>query len=279
MSIPSSKGRSGSAETRLRSIEGLARPASFADEQALPVLPALESLLPGGGLQRGFTVLVEGDTGANSPGPGAGRGSYSSRLVGVVGGHSGPGHSIGGRAGSGARAPGAHLNPTRKALADRGSRTHRCLRCGAGGVARGSGGHGPAPGAAGQGSAGGAHIGGIGGQGSPLGRGCRSAPDGWRSQMAGPGVRHGRLSSRLVMIETGGRRSARIPKAGSPPPMPGYWKDWLQQSRRPRVACRFGWIAAALSWCVCWWPPVPGGRCWPSASAPACPPQWSNPTG
>ena len=38
------------------------RPVSLAGERRLPVLPALEPLLPGGGLRRGWTVAVSGST-------------------------------------------------------------------------------------------------------------------------------------------------------------------------------------------------------------------------
>ncbi|MDQ3680666.1 MAG: hypothetical protein M3378_09035, partial [Actinomycetota bacterium] len=38
------------------------RPVSLAGEQVLPVLPALQSLLPGGVLRRGSTVVVVGST-------------------------------------------------------------------------------------------------------------------------------------------------------------------------------------------------------------------------
>ncbi len=38
------------------------RPVSLAGEQVLPVLPALQSLLPGGVLRRGSTVVVAGST-------------------------------------------------------------------------------------------------------------------------------------------------------------------------------------------------------------------------
>ncbi|MDQ4149489.1 MAG: hypothetical protein M3164_05790 [Actinomycetota bacterium] len=50
----------------LTHIAGVARPVSLADEQSLPVLPPLEPLLPRTGLQRGFTVVVEGGPGVNS---------------------------------------------------------------------------------------------------------------------------------------------------------------------------------------------------------------------
>lgn len=42
------------------------RPVAMADEQVLPVLPALADLVPGGGLRRGATVSVGGRGGATS---------------------------------------------------------------------------------------------------------------------------------------------------------------------------------------------------------------------
>jgi hypothetical protein len=66
MNTPSANAPPGSAKERLRNVGGLARPVSLADEQVLPVLPALESILPTGGLQRGLTLVVEGNTGASS---------------------------------------------------------------------------------------------------------------------------------------------------------------------------------------------------------------------
>lgn len=57
--------RNASAE-RLSDVAGLARPVSMADEQSLPVLPALEGVFPHGGLQRGFTVTVQGGPGTNA---------------------------------------------------------------------------------------------------------------------------------------------------------------------------------------------------------------------
>lgn len=50
---------------KLSEVAGRARPVSLAAEQLLPVLPAFESILPGG-LQRGQTLMVEGDSGAGS---------------------------------------------------------------------------------------------------------------------------------------------------------------------------------------------------------------------
>jgi hypothetical protein len=50
---------------KLSEVAGRARPVSLAAEQLLPVLPAFESILPDG-LQRGQTVVVEGETGASS---------------------------------------------------------------------------------------------------------------------------------------------------------------------------------------------------------------------
>lgn len=57
---------SGASAERLSEIAELARPVSPADQQVLPVLPALEAILPGGSLQRGFTVTVQGGPGAYS---------------------------------------------------------------------------------------------------------------------------------------------------------------------------------------------------------------------
>lgn len=57
--------RNASAE-RLSDVAGLARPVSMAGEQSLPVLKALESLFPHGGLQRGFSVTVQGGPGTNA---------------------------------------------------------------------------------------------------------------------------------------------------------------------------------------------------------------------
>lgn len=57
-----------SSAERLKEIAGRARPVSLAEEQALPVLPALERVLPKGGLQRGCTVTVQGGPGANALG-------------------------------------------------------------------------------------------------------------------------------------------------------------------------------------------------------------------
>lgn len=51
---------------RLGELTELARPVSLASEHALPVLPALESILPSGSLQRGFTLSVQGGPGTNS---------------------------------------------------------------------------------------------------------------------------------------------------------------------------------------------------------------------
>src|SRR5690242_8664202 len=54
--------RATSAELiRLAEIAERARPVALAREQVLPVLPALESLLPGG-LRRGSTITVAGST-------------------------------------------------------------------------------------------------------------------------------------------------------------------------------------------------------------------------
>ncbi|HEX2052445.1 MAG TPA: hypothetical protein VHJ78_01795 [Actinomycetota bacterium] len=51
---------------RLDELAELARPVSYASEQALPVLPALESILPNRSLQRGSTLLVQGGPGSHS---------------------------------------------------------------------------------------------------------------------------------------------------------------------------------------------------------------------
>ena len=51
---------------RLDEIAELARPVSHATEQALPVLPAVESILPNRSLQRGSTIVVQGGPGAHS---------------------------------------------------------------------------------------------------------------------------------------------------------------------------------------------------------------------
>lgn len=50
---------------KLSEVAGRARPVSLAAEQLLPVLPAFESILPDG-LQRGQTLVVEGNPGASS---------------------------------------------------------------------------------------------------------------------------------------------------------------------------------------------------------------------
>jgi hypothetical protein len=47
--------------SHLREIADRARPVALAREQVLPVLPALRSVLPGGGLLRGATVGVSGE--------------------------------------------------------------------------------------------------------------------------------------------------------------------------------------------------------------------------
>ena len=46
----------------LREIAGRVQPVTLAEDQLLPVLPALEGLFPGGGLRRGATVAVVGST-------------------------------------------------------------------------------------------------------------------------------------------------------------------------------------------------------------------------
>jgi hypothetical protein len=45
---------------QLRELAERARPIALAGEQALPVLPALQGLLPGGALERGSTVAIDG---------------------------------------------------------------------------------------------------------------------------------------------------------------------------------------------------------------------------
>jgi hypothetical protein len=57
--------RSSSAE-QLGELAEITRPVSMAGEQALPLLPALEQILPSGSLQRGHTVSVQGGPGASS---------------------------------------------------------------------------------------------------------------------------------------------------------------------------------------------------------------------
>ncbi|CAN5845628.1 hypothetical protein BH23ACT12_BH23ACT12_16540 [soil metagenome] len=54
------------SSARLGELAELARPVCLATEQALPLLPALESILPSASLQRGFTLSVQGGPGANS---------------------------------------------------------------------------------------------------------------------------------------------------------------------------------------------------------------------
>jgi hypothetical protein len=49
------------AVSQLRQIVDRSRPTVLAREQVLPVLPALRDLLPGGALQRGTTVSVQGE--------------------------------------------------------------------------------------------------------------------------------------------------------------------------------------------------------------------------
>lgn len=55
-----------SSAERLGELAELARPVSLAFEQALPVLTALEPILPNGSLQRGSTLVVEGGPGLHS---------------------------------------------------------------------------------------------------------------------------------------------------------------------------------------------------------------------
>ncbi|MDQ2826290.1 MAG: hypothetical protein M3Y04_04945, partial [Actinomycetota bacterium] len=54
------------AAASLPEVAGRAQPVTMAGERLLPVLPALESLLPGGGLRRGSVVTVGGSTGGGS---------------------------------------------------------------------------------------------------------------------------------------------------------------------------------------------------------------------
>src|SRR5438876_7745980 len=51
----------GEGQVAAPELKNLARPVSLAGERILPVLPALEGLLPEGGLRRGSTVAVSGD--------------------------------------------------------------------------------------------------------------------------------------------------------------------------------------------------------------------------
>jgi hypothetical protein len=53
--------RSGAALSDLGELAERVRPVTLTREQRLPVLPALEDLLPGGGLRRGATVSVTGE--------------------------------------------------------------------------------------------------------------------------------------------------------------------------------------------------------------------------
>jgi hypothetical protein len=53
--------RSGAALSDLGELAERVRPVTLTREQRLPVLPALEGLLPGGGLRRGATVSVTGE--------------------------------------------------------------------------------------------------------------------------------------------------------------------------------------------------------------------------
>ncbi|MBV8161585.1 MAG: hypothetical protein JO265_11740 [Acidimicrobiia bacterium] len=52
----------GEGQAAAPELRNLARPVSLARERTLPVLPALADLLPEGGLRRGSTVAVTGDT-------------------------------------------------------------------------------------------------------------------------------------------------------------------------------------------------------------------------
>lgn len=55
-----------SSAEQLSELAELTRPVSYASEQALPVLPALESILPNRSLQRGSTLVVQGGPGVHS---------------------------------------------------------------------------------------------------------------------------------------------------------------------------------------------------------------------
>jgi hypothetical protein len=55
--------RSGAAREQLGELAERVRPVTLTREQRLPVLPALEALLPGGGLRRGATVSVGSSVG------------------------------------------------------------------------------------------------------------------------------------------------------------------------------------------------------------------------
>ena len=56
--------RSGAATEQLGTLAERVRPVTLTREQRLPALPALEGLLPGGGLRRGATVSVGSSAGA-----------------------------------------------------------------------------------------------------------------------------------------------------------------------------------------------------------------------
>jgi hypothetical protein len=67
-----SQGPSAAALATLGALAERVRPVTLAREQRLPVLPALESLLPGGGLRRGSVVSVSAAVSASPPaGPAA----------------------------------------------------------------------------------------------------------------------------------------------------------------------------------------------------------------
>jgi hypothetical protein len=55
--------RSGAAVDQLEELAERVRPVTLTREQRLPVLPALEGLVPGGGLRRGATVSVRSSVG------------------------------------------------------------------------------------------------------------------------------------------------------------------------------------------------------------------------
>lgn len=58
--------RAAASDPRLRDVADRARPVVLASERVLPVVPALASLFPEGGLRRGSTVCVGGGPAASS---------------------------------------------------------------------------------------------------------------------------------------------------------------------------------------------------------------------
>ena len=58
--------RAAASDPRLRDVADRARPVVLAGERVLPVVPALASLFPDGGLRRGSTVCVGGGPAASS---------------------------------------------------------------------------------------------------------------------------------------------------------------------------------------------------------------------